>query len=382
MKNIKQNSGMSLIELMISIAIGSMLMIGLVTTFKTSSDNYRELQKASDLIENGRYAMDVLYNDIRHAGYYGHYQANDLTYPTVAPDPCELTNTTNLLNALAVPIQAFSSATPATMASTGCDELGFFTSTNDLKPGSDVIVIRRADTALFAGTNAAATTLEPTTSSAADRTTTDGEVYIQSNSRSADIQIATNEVEVNPLDLTTSAKTADNATPTLQKMPSKTTATWADTRKLRVHIYYLSQCEAATLCASTDTPTLKRLELGPDGSGGTKMNIVPLVAGIEHFKIEYGLDTTPTSVDVTTGNVCDGIPDSYVSAPTLAQSEDIVAIRASVLARSLKTTNGYTDSKSFTVGPDNLAAAGDAYKRNVYTTEIRTNNLAGRREIP
>ena len=125
------------------------------------------------------------------------------------------------------------------MASTGCDELGFFTSTNDLKPGSDVIVIRRADTALFAGTNAAATTLEPTTSSAADRTTTDGEVYIQSNSRSADIQIATNEVEVNPLDLTTSAKTADNATPTLQKMPSKTTATWADTRKLRVHIYYL-----------------------------------------------------------------------------------------------------------------------------------------------
>ncbi len=379
MNNIKQNSGMSLLEVMVSIAIGSMLMIGLVTTFRTSSDNYRELQKASDLIENGRYAMDVLYNDIRHAGYYGHYQANDLTYPTVAPDPCELTNTTNLLNALAVPVQPFPNATPTTIAATGCDELGFFTSTNDLKPGSDVVVIRRAETALFAGTDPDATS-NPVTGVVSSANNNIGEVYLQANPRAAQVQIGV-AATVNPLD-TASGKTASNVTPTLRKMPGKTTATWADTRKLRVHIYYLSQCNAAAVCTGTDTPTLKRMELGDDDAGNTTMNIVPLVEGIEHFKIEYGLDTSPTSVDGTTGYIGDGMPDSYVAAPTLAQAKDIVAVRASVLARSLKTTNGYTNTKAFTVGPDSLPAANDSYKRNVYTTEIRTNNLAGRREIP
>ena len=377
-------AGVSLIEVMISVVIGSMLMLGLVTTFTTSSDNYRELQKASDLIENGRYAMDVLYNDVRHAGYFGQYHEKSGTFPTTLatmPDPCETASEANLESALIVPIQGFTNVTAATFtANTTCDDKGFFT-TADLEPGNDVLIIRRADTHLFAGTDTTGATLVP--AAAAERTTTDGEVYIQSNSRVAEVQIAVNAVEVDPLDETT-GKNAKNVavTSTLTKMPGKTLDTWADTRKLRVHIYYVAQCNAAAVCTAAGTPTLKRLELGEDGAGNTVMNIVPLVEGIERFKVQYGLDTSPTTVDVTTGSTGDGIPDSYVTTPTPAQFEDVVSVKVSVLARSLKTTNGYSDSKSYTVGPVTVAATGDAYKRNVYSTEIRPNNIAGRREIP
>jgi type IV pilus assembly protein PilW len=373
-------AGVSLIEVMISVVIGSMLMLGLVTTFTTSSDNYRELQKASDLIENGRYAMDVIYNDVRHAGFFGFYYDKG-TFPASLPDPCETASEANLLSALIVPIQGYTNVTASTFtASTTCDDKGFFTAA-DLQPNTDVLVIRRADTDLFAGTDADGTS-NPVTGVVSAANNNIGEVYIQSNSRTAEVQIGV-AATVDPLDETT-GKNAKNVavTSTLTKMPGKALDTWADTRKLRVHIYYVAQCNAAAVCTAADTPTLKRLELGDDDAGNTVMNIVPLVEGIEYFKVQYGIDTSPASVDVTTGSVGDGIPDSYVTTPTTAQFENVVAIKTSVLARSLKTTNGYVDSKAYTVGPLAVAASGDQYKRNVYSTEVRPNNIAGRREIP
>lgn len=376
-----KHNGMSLIELMVAIAIGSLLLSGLVATFKGSSDSYRELQKASDLIENGRYAIDVLYNDIRHAGYFGHYP-NDGTFPASIPDPCETASDSNLLAALPVAIQGYTAANLSTIVditSTTCDDKGILTTAN-LQAGSDVLVIRRSDTELFAGTDVAGTTLVNT------GTTVDGEVYIQTNAREADIQIATNAVTVDPTN-TASGKTADNATATLQKMPGKTVANWADTRKYNVHVYFVAPCNSSSVCTSADIPTLKRLELGEDGSGGTTMNIVPLVEGIEYFKVHYGIDTTPTTVNTNTGLIGDGVPDSYIkTTPTLAQLESVVAVKAYILARSLKTTVGYTDSKSYTLGNstlnDSVAAANDSYKRHVYGTEIRPVNISGRREDP
>ena len=372
MKYIYRNTGLSLIELMISILLGSILLMGLVATFRTSSDSYRELQKVSDMVENGRYATDLLYNDIHHAGYYGHYYDTE-DYPASLPDPCEIANDANLTDALSVPIQGYASA--AGITATSCDEKGFFTAA-DLQAGSDIFVIRRADTDLFAGTTTDATTLVTT------GTTTDGEVYIQANVRGADIQIATNVVTVNPLDTTTSAKTADNATPTLKKFPGKSIATRADTRKFRVHTYYVAQCNAAAVCTVADTPTLKRLELGEDGSGNTTIKIVPLVEGVEYFKVQYGIDDTPSTENSTTGSIGDGVPDSYVTTPSTAQFEDVVSIKISLLVRSLEISTNFTDNKSYTVGPLAVAAIGDGYKRSVYSTEIRPNNIAGSREIP
>ena len=113
----------------------------------------------------------------------------------------------------------------------------------------------------------------------------------------------------------------------------------------------------------------------------TVMNIVPLVAGIEHFKVAIrNLDTSPASVDVTTGSTSAMAFPILMSLrrPTLAQSEDMSSqSRASVLARSLKTTNGYADSKAFTVGPLAVAASGRCIINGTSTaTEVRPNNLS------
>jgi type IV pilus assembly protein PilW len=64
-------TGVSLIELMVSLVIGSMLIIGAVTVYMQSRNTYRTNEAAARLQETARYALDVIEPDVRMAGYWG-----------------------------------------------------------------------------------------------------------------------------------------------------------------------------------------------------------------------------------------------------------------------------------------------------------------------
>jgi len=63
--------GLSLIELMIALAIGSILILGLVQVFGASRAAYQLSEGMARVQENGRFAMDYLQRDIRMAGHFG-----------------------------------------------------------------------------------------------------------------------------------------------------------------------------------------------------------------------------------------------------------------------------------------------------------------------
>ncbi len=63
--------GLSLIELMIALLIGSILMIGVVQVFAASRTAYQLSEGMSRVQENGRFALDYLQRDIRMAGHFG-----------------------------------------------------------------------------------------------------------------------------------------------------------------------------------------------------------------------------------------------------------------------------------------------------------------------
>lgn len=73
MKQIPQrySSGLSLIELMIALLIGSILLIGVVQVFAASRTAYQLSEGMSRTQENGRFALDYLQRDIRMAGHFG-----------------------------------------------------------------------------------------------------------------------------------------------------------------------------------------------------------------------------------------------------------------------------------------------------------------------
>ncbi len=358
--SIKKAAGLSLVELMIALTLGLLLLAGLTLIFVNASEANRELQKTAQQIENGRYATDIISQDLRLAGFYGHFYELPAA-PGALPDPCEIASTTNLHDALALPVQGYragSLGTAPDVSATTCDDKGLLTAAN-LRVGSDVLVVRRAHTrALAEGT---------------DQTLTN-EIYIQATSTQAEIQLG------NGATLAVGKKA--NGADTVLKTHAGASA---PIRKQHVHVYFVAPCSVGSgangVCQSGDDaiPTLKRLELVSEGSV-TKMTLVPLVEGIEYLKIEYGVDNTPATVDPATGLAGDATVDSYT--PTPADFSQVIAAKVYVLARNTEQTAGFTDTGTYTLGTVAVPAANDSFRRHVYTAAVRLMNTSGRREIP
>ncbi len=64
-------SGLSLIEIMIALAIGSLLLIGLIQVFAASRTSSQLAEGMARSQENARFAMEFLQRDLRMAGHFG-----------------------------------------------------------------------------------------------------------------------------------------------------------------------------------------------------------------------------------------------------------------------------------------------------------------------
>lgn len=332
----RSQSGLSLVELMISLTIGLILLLGITTLIVQQSSTHSELEKSSRQIENGRYASQILHDDIQLAGFYGQYF--NVPAASAMPNPCA-TDLASLDAAMSLPVQGYDS--PATVPAP------LSTCLNDANhvPGTDILVVRRVATSVTTIANAAAGT--------------GGLVYLQTTSASQVMNTGAGaDTTKFPLVLTTSSATSP-----------------ADLRSYLVRIYFVSPCSTmangATCTASDDNgrpiPTLKMLELSDTGSA-TPFTLTPLVEGIENLQLDYGID----------GNG-DGYPDSYSTPATVADWGNVMAVRINVLARNNDPTTGYTDSKTYVLGALTVGPFGDAYKRHAYTEIVRAINPSGRR---
>jgi type IV pilus assembly protein PilW len=355
-------TGLSLVELMIALTIGLLLLAGLTMIFVNSSEANRELQKTAQQIENGRYASDILTQNLHHAGFYG--RLHSFADPPALPDPCYTDNDTTVYeSALGRPVQGFRAADLATRADisgTTCDDKGLLTNAN-LRPGSDVLVVRRASTKALTGASTA------------------NDVYLQATGVIGKVRLGTGA-----------------AFGTINLLNKD--GTEAPIRKLMVHVYFVAPCSVGTaangVCQAGDDsiPTLKRLELKIVG-GNRAMEIVPLVEGIEYLKLEYGIDNVrltacavvlPTGGCSITGLTGDSMVDSYT--PTPGDWSEVVAAKAFVIASNTVATSGFTDDKSYVLGSITVAPANYAgrerFRRHAYASEVRLVNISGRREIP
>ena len=357
-----RQQGFSILELMVAITIGLMLLAGLASVFSNSSTANRELKRTSEQIENGRFAIELLTQDLRHAGYYGEYWK--LPAVPATADPCTLptdgtvNDTTN--NFVSVPVQLYPASTFAAAPTppTACASL--LTSAN-LAPGSDIIVVRRAQTTALTGSPVSTTYYMQTTPSAA---------YIAKGAAGT--------------------LTRRDVTGTAVGTPPVYPQVAAYLRRYLTRIYFVAPCSVpnggGSICTGANDdqgrpiPTLKRLELDTDGT----FKITPLVEGIQLIRAEFGADTAPATVDAGTGLIGDGVPDVFnrPASTDIAQMSNAIAVRIYVLARNTEPSTGYKDEKTYTLGTATTTAANDEYKRHVYGAEARIANVQGRREIP
>jgi len=140
--------GFTLIELMVATTISLLLLAAMVGMYSNLSGSQREMEKMNGLIENGRFAMQVLGEDVIHAGFWGGYvpQFDDFTsiavpgdVPTVVPNPCRQYTNWNSAYRIAlvgIPVQSYD----ALPVGAGC------VAPLVQRPGTDVLVVRHTDT--------------------------------------------------------------------------------------------------------------------------------------------------------------------------------------------------------------------------------------------
>jgi len=334
--------GMSLIELMVSITIGLFILVALSSMFISQSKTRIEMDKSNRMINNGRYALQLMSDDMREAGFYGEYIPASGVAPATLPDPCS-TSTTSMAAALLLPIQGYDAATPTTSAtfSAACAAIATANSVT-LKPGSDIVVVRRTSTAT------------PIVQSVG----LSGVYYLQASLCQYDS--VPFKIDTNPANLTLRQL---NCTPT-------STTPYANLRQFMVDVYFVSKNDKVTGGVGDGIPTLKEIQIDPNTQ---QFVVTPLVEGIEYMQFEYGLDTSG-----------DGIADSYVTNPANTDWPNVVAVKIHLLARNTESTRGYTDSKTYSLGPaGNFTPTGAdlSYKRHAYTQYVRLVNPAGRREV-
>ncbi len=119
MKNKADQSGMTLVEIMIALLIGVFLLGGILQIFVSGKQTNRMQENLSRLQENGRFAMDFLSKDIRMAGYRA-------CLPFAVPTPIAGTNDNGLNSSDIITIQRSNSACAVPPSSTVFLTTAFF----------------------------------------------------------------------------------------------------------------------------------------------------------------------------------------------------------------------------------------------------------------
>lgn len=315
--------GMTLVELLVALAIGSFLMLGAVTVFMQGRSTFRTNETIARLQENARFVLDAIEPDIRMASYFGlttrHGKIMNTapqTDPhTIGPSGCANNWAVDLANT----VEGFNGSYPwSCAASTGHED------------NSDVLVVRRAGR-------------EPIDSAALEA----GTMYIVS-------------ARLQPGQIFTGAT-----------VPTGYDPATSENHELVVNGYYVDSSSSLTTSDNT-VPSLRRKRL----VNGPAVRDEEVLPGVEDFQIQFGVDTDPE------GAAERGIVDRYVNAdaaildPTSTSflpDAEILAVRVWVRVRAEQPETGYEDTNTYTYADENFTAD-DNYRRVVVSKTIYLRN--------
>ncbi len=352
-------SGLTLIELMVGVAISLVILAALVALFVNTSRSSREFARANSMIESGRLAVQVLENDVAHAGFWGTYvpHFDDQTaaappddVPTAVPDPCLAYNPANwtddyVNDMIGMPVQVYDDATVCP---------GIIT---DRQANTDVLIVRHAEPCVAGGPSPNCDAVIA------------GRLYFQSTLCLTDV----------------AERVLGTAGFTLLR---RDCATPAEIRRFMSSIYYVRNYSIAP---GDGIPTLMRSQFDLVGGVLEHQPAVPLIEGIEGFRVELGVDDLSETGDpidysgavdwadpetrTTATNRGDGVPDDeFVDCTTAVpctadELMNLTAVKLYILARSREPSQGQMDTKTYALGAGTtLGPFNDAFERHVFVT--------------
>jgi type IV pilus assembly protein PilW len=317
----KYQAGFSVVEVMIAMLLSMALAGAIISVFVNNSYSFKQDENIGRMQDDARFALREIAFDISMAGHYA-----DLHVPSSVSYDGDLAIGTDC-----GPVGEANWMYRATEAGTG-NSLSIMAIDNasnaavtaahscfisgELRDGTDVVAIKRV-------AGAEATTLSA------------NGAYLRTNGT---VGVLFSGV-------------APTAPPLVVAAPS---ADWA----FRPSIYYIRQFANTP---GDNIPTLCRKALSGAGPG---MTTECLATGIENLQIEYGIDTSQ-----------DGHPNVYLTNPTLAQMQDVVAARIFLIARTTDNDTRYVNTKTYSISNAPDLVPGDSFHRRVFSTSVSIQNI-------
>lgn len=328
MKQHRFQTGMTLIELMVALAIGMFLMLGAVTVFMQGRTTFRVTESISRLQENARFALDAIEPDVRMARYWGLTNRAETIRGRATESPISTTGAIGACGANWVIDLDNAIAASNNGYTWGCAGDNVDTGAN----GSDSFVVRRvAEDALTPAQVAAITAASP------------GTLFVQSGrSPGLDGRLFAGAV------------------------PADFVAGPQELHQLIVNGYYVSTRSTQSFqAAAIPSLRMKTLVAGPTGVVIQDREVMP---GVEDMQIQFGIDTDAA------GTADRGSVDRYVNPgdPLIATSV-ILAVRVWLRVRAERIENGFLDSTTYNYADEN-ATYNDRFRRVVVSKTIYLRN--------
>ncbi len=272
--------GLSLIELMIAVVLGSLVVVAVGNVYVSSTRSFRTQEGMARMQEGARFAFETIGYDLRQTGF-GCRSVNP-----AAPDA------TWYKNLFTRPMEGYENGAGSPTAALDVD-------------GTDAIRILRADK------NRETTITAPGTTNAAHGMSANGLVVISDAYADASVYVATAAAGT--------GYTLGAATPcTAAAVPD---AVGFHMLPLAAHIYYIRNNPSGE-------PSLYRQTLQGDGTPTAE----ELVEGVEDMQILYGEDTSQATVATCPDDGCSA--DAYVAADAVVNWNRVVSERITLTMRT------------------------------------------------
>ncbi len=339
--------GLSLIELLVALTIGSLLIIGAVFVYSQSGRTYTISDTVARMQENARYAFSILEPDIQLAGYYGFTNSpDDFKFitggSTASPIPVSKTRTSSAkLSGLDAAFHACGDNFPVDLIATvegtnGTYGLACAAQGGGARDDSDTLTIRRASVDAVGATN--------------------GRLQLL----------------VSRLSPTNQFIFADGSLPSEPPLEDDL----VEVRNLVVRTYYVAKESEF----QPGTPALRVKELTAGGFEDRE-----LLAGVEDLQIQFGIDTGDYdgdgNIDPGVDNNGDNIPDApsgiatrYVNPDDVPSGFQVVAVRVWMLVRAEQPEQGYVDDRKLEYADRSYDAPKDGFRRVLVSRTIQLRN--------
>lgn len=313
----RKQLGLTLVEVLITLALGAILMSTVVSVYISGLSTNAQLRESSRLLEDSLFATSQFTEEFEMAGYFARLDDYMAATPAAMPDVCSsawVASAATLEQKMAVPISGYNDVAT-----------GFSCQGITVLAGTDVVVVARR--------------------SSQDVVTLDASTfYLQASPVNYVLDSGANASNFDLNDYATGSPLA--VAPFL------------------VNIYLVDASDS----------TLKRLRLV-----GASFVLEPLVENIEAFEVDYGVDRSNDGAPSDTAVGDDDAYVSTLAAVT--DWQNVTAIQTYLLLRSAEAVAKQTDTRRYFMGEAGyFGPYSDQFKRRLVVGNVKLTNIAMRRQ--